>query len=172
MTFRFFLTSSKLLSSVAVTLACIFVGATVIFNGTVTASAQGILGDADCDGTVSIKDVTAIQCVLAEIPKKGDFSEPAADVDKSGVIDIFDATHIQLWLASLESLYPIGSELDGQQTETTEKPPTEKPTEPLTEPPAEPSTEKPTEPLTEPPTEPSTQSATDAEGWGRDIFQP
>lgn len=129
---------------------------------TVTAAAAEVLGDANTDGTVTIKDVTCIQRVLAEL-NGGAFSVSAADVDRSSSVNITDATLIQRWLAEMDILYPIGEEI----TEPTQ-PPTEPTTEP-TEPPTEPPT---TEPETEPSTEPTTQSPTDDDGWGREIYQP
>ena len=163
MTFKLRKTGSALFNTAVLTLASVVAAVAVTLAGTVTASAGTILGDADCDGTVSIKDVTAIQMVLAELPLKDSFSESAADVDKNEVVDISDATHIQLWLASLENLYPIGGELE-QSTETT--------AEATVEPTSELITEQPTEPATKITTCPPTQPLTDDDGWGRVIFKP
>ena len=63
----------------------------LMLAGSVTALAGNMLGDADCDGKVTISDVTCIQMKIAELPIQSGFSEQAADIDGSGVIDITDA---------------------------------------------------------------------------------
>lgn len=115
----------------------------LMLAGSVTSLAGNMLGDADCDGKVTISDVTCIQMKIAELPIQSGFSEQAADIDGSGVIDITDATIIQQWLADIVTPYPIGEQIAA-----------------------------PTEPPTEKPTEKPTQRPTDADGWGRDIFRP
>jgi len=64
-----------------------------------------LLGDANGDGAVTIKDVTAIQRYLAE---EADIDLQAADVDGSGTVDIADATALQLFLSERAVAYPIG----------------------------------------------------------------
>ena len=63
-----------------------------------------ILGDADGDGKVSIKDVTAVQRHIAEYENVA--NEKAADVNGDGVISIDDATIIQRYLAEMD--VPVG----------------------------------------------------------------
>ena len=63
-----------------------------------------ILGDADGDGKVSIKDVTAVQRHVAEFENVA--NEKAADVNRDGVITIDDATIIQRYLAEMD--VPVG----------------------------------------------------------------
>ena len=60
---------------------------------------EGIYGDVDGDGIVTIDDATAIQKYLAEYTVTP-FIEKAADVDADGKITIFDVTYIQKFLAS------------------------------------------------------------------------
>ena len=144
----------------------LLIAAVTMLAGTVTAAAVGgaegsgqtkvILGDANCDGEITIVDATSIQRYLVDLPVNGGFSEKAADVDGSGFLDITDATKIQRWLAGYYTPFPIGQVI-------------EEPTEPTTQP-TEPTT-KPTEPTTKP-TEPPIQPATDEEGWGHEIFRP
>lgn len=58
-----------------------------------------ILGDANGDGRVSIRDVTAIQRHLADIEFLSGNAFTAADVDKNGSVTVSDATSIQMYLA-------------------------------------------------------------------------
>lgn len=58
-----------------------------------------IYGDADCDGTVTINDATAIQRVLAGLDA-APFNEKAADADGNG-LSVSDATMIQRFLAGM-----------------------------------------------------------------------
>lgn len=105
------------------TKAVLLSAALVIFAGTCTAAAAGlpsegagtggtVLGDANCDGAVDIRDVTCIQRILAEWEATGNYSEAAADVNKSGSVEINDASSLQRWLADMETTYQIGEELD------------------------------------------------------------
>ena len=76
-------------------------------------------GDANRDGAVNVKDVTAIQRFLSQMPP-GTFNEKAADVDGSG-IDISDATNIQRRLAEFDDPYNVNElviiEADPAQSE-------------------------------------------------------
>lgn len=144
MTYRSRRSRSIGLSTVVLMLAGMF-AAFLMLTGSASAS-EIVLGDADGDGDVTINDVTCIQRVLAELPLIGGFSEAAADIDGNGAVEIADATLIQQWLAEMQTPYPIG-------TPVTVPDPT-------------------TEPTIEPTTEATTQSPTDADGWGRIIFQP
>ena len=65
-----------------------------------------ILGDADGDGKVSIKDVTAVQRHVAEFENVA--NEKAADVDGDGIVTISDATEIQRYLAEMDVPEEIG----------------------------------------------------------------
>ena len=102
-----------------------------------------MLGDANCDGAVTIGDVTQIQRYIAEMPLDGSFSEPAANVDADEDVDVHDALLIQYWLACFDTTYPIGTQFDLPE-ETTTAATTEAPT----------------------------QMPTDEDGWGREIFRP
>lgn len=64
-----------------------------------------LLGDANGDGAVTVKDVTMIQRYLAEA---AEVDPQAADVDGNGTVDIADATALQLYLAEKPVAYPIG----------------------------------------------------------------
>ena len=67
-----------------------------------------LMGDANCDGVVNIRDVTAIRHQLADFPEAEPFNTAAADIDGGG-LSITDATLIQSYLAEFASDYPIGS---------------------------------------------------------------
>lgn len=66
-----------------------------------------LLGDADGDGNLSIRDVTAIQRVLAEAEPAG-FDAAAADADGDGAVTVADATLIQRYLAEMPVGLPVG----------------------------------------------------------------
>jgi len=61
-----------------------------------------ILGDADCNGTVNVKDATAIQKNLVGLRVER-YNMNVSDADSSGRINIKDATTIQKWAAGLLS---------------------------------------------------------------------
>lgn len=66
-----------------------------------------LLGDADCDGDVTLSDVTLIQRILNDVPVPGSFSLQAADIDGDGDLTVTDATFIQRFLAEMNVPYPI-----------------------------------------------------------------
>ena len=68
-----------------------------------------VCGDADCDGEVSILDVTVIQRVLVKIGWEP-FNEKAADVTGDG-LDITDATMIQRFLVHMIDRFPAEGQL-------------------------------------------------------------
>lgn len=73
---------------------------------------QGIVGDADEDGRVSIKDATLIQKSIASLAELSDKAKVLGDVNSNGRIDIRDATCIQKYVAMME-----GSENAGKNYE-------------------------------------------------------
>ena len=77
-----------------------------------------IIGDANHDNRVSIKDVTEIQRNLALMDTPG-FSVFAADIDGNG-LNITDATNIQRWLAEYDDPYDIGK-YHSESVQKTEK---------------------------------------------------
>lgn len=66
-----------------------------------------IRGDANGDGLLNIKDVTAIQRHLADLETLNSSQITAADVNGGG-LDISDATAIQMYLAEYDDPYQIG----------------------------------------------------------------
>ena len=66
-----------------------------------------MIGDADGDTTVNIKDATAIQKWIADIEVEG-FDDAAADANLDETINIKDATEIQKWIADLLTDSMIG----------------------------------------------------------------
>lgn len=65
-----------------------------------------LLGEADGDGLVTIKDATSIQRYLASMTDGEQIDLDAADVTSDGV-DINDVTQIQRYLAGFSVPYPI-----------------------------------------------------------------
>lgn len=68
-----------------------------------------ILGDANSDGKVNIKDATYIQKYLADLIDTID--EETADCNKDGKVNVKDATAIQKFLADLPTNNDIGAEM-------------------------------------------------------------
>ncbi|MBQ4105151.1 MAG: dockerin type I repeat-containing protein [Clostridia bacterium] len=68
----------------------------------------GLLGDANEDGKVNIKDATLIQKHIAGLITLTDEGCILADVDDSDVVNIKDATAIQKHIAGIETGFPIG----------------------------------------------------------------
>ncbi len=71
----------------------------------------GILGDANQDGDVNIKDATAIQKHVASLEALTDTGLVLADIDGSYDVNIKDATAIQKYVAGIDTGYDIGKEL-------------------------------------------------------------
>ncbi len=67
----------------------------------------GILGDADDDGVVNVKDATAIQKKVAGLEVTS-YNDAVADADEDGSINVKDATAIQKWVAGLLTDSNIG----------------------------------------------------------------
>jgi len=65
-----------------------------------------LVGDADGDGTINIKDATAIQKHIADIKK---YNTIAGDVDFVGGLTVKDATAIQKYVAGIDTGYPINT---------------------------------------------------------------
>lgn len=63
-----------------------------------------VLGDADCDGSVTVLDATCIQKLKAGVIEEYQMDIFAADVDKDGFVSILDATRIQKYKANLCNL--------------------------------------------------------------------
>lgn len=68
-----------------------------------------ILGDADGDGKVNVKDATLIQKFTAQLIDSID--EESADSNRDGKVNVKDATAIQKFSASLPIPYEIGTEM-------------------------------------------------------------
>lgn len=85
------------------------ISATVVFTAGITSLASGgyILGDADGDGRINVKDATAIQKYIARIPDIS-INEKAADVDNNDMITVADASYIQRYIVKLSVSFPIG----------------------------------------------------------------
>ena len=67
-----------------------------------------LLGDANLDFKVNVKDATNIQKTVAKITSFGEIATATADVDNNKTINIKDATGIQKWSAHIDIPYRIG----------------------------------------------------------------
>ncbi len=70
-----------------------------------------LLGDADLNGTVNVKDATTIQKHTANIEEITGNATVAADVDANCQINVKDATAIQKFVANIDIDLSIGSEI-------------------------------------------------------------
>ena len=59
-----------------------------------------IMGDANGDGNLDIRDATCIQFYIANFPDN-EIDLSVCDINEDGQVNIFDATQIQLILAQL-----------------------------------------------------------------------
>ncbi len=78
----------------------------------ITNPENGLVGDADLDGKVSIKDATAIQKIVAKM-EVASFSEALAEVNADGKINVKDATAVQKYCAHIETGLEIGKPYNG-----------------------------------------------------------
>ncbi len=65
---------------------------------------EKLIGDTNCDGQISIGDVTTIQRHLAELAVFADEQLDLADINGDGEINIDDATHLQKYLAEFDGI--------------------------------------------------------------------
>ncbi len=80
-------------------------------SSSVPESVTYLLGDADEDGKVNIKDATTIQKHTAKIITLFGMAIVRADVNADNVINVKDATAIQKHIAKYDTGYAIGQEL-------------------------------------------------------------
>lgn len=128
-------------------------------TGPTTPSDTVLLGDANQDGSIDIKDATLVQKYAAELAVLVGKQLIAADVNEDGDINVKDVTIIQKYCADLETQTRIGQIITiGGSTEPTESTPPTQPTTDSTEPTTQPTTV--TDPVTEPTVteEPSTDA--------------
>lgn len=121
-----------------------------------------LVGDANGDGKVNIRDATTIQRYLADLITEEDFYREMSDCDGNMNVNIKDATAIQCYIANIEKDADTGKVIEYI-------PPTEAPTEAPTEPP----TQAPTEAPTEPPTIPVVNNKvtfTNSHNWSGTIY--
>ncbi len=76
-----------------------------------------LLGDADLDDKVNVKDATTIQKNVASLLLLSADGKLAAEVDGDGKITVKDATAIQKWAAGMETGYAIGETIPGTGTQ-------------------------------------------------------
>ena len=71
---------------------------------TFTCQSSAMIGEANLDGKINIRDVTAIQRHIAEYNELTGRALLAADTDGDGEINIADATHLQKYLAEFDGI--------------------------------------------------------------------
>ncbi len=76
-----------------------------------TYEGKGILGDANQDGKVNVKDATAIQKHIASLSILTDSGVELADVNQDTKVNVKDATAIQKHIAGMDTGYDIGKEI-------------------------------------------------------------
>ena len=65
---------------------------------------QGLIGDTNIDGSITISDATEIQKHLAELIQFSDEQLLLADTNGDGKVDITDATYLQMYLAEYDGI--------------------------------------------------------------------
>ena len=98
-----------------------------------------ILGDADRNDKVNVKDATTVQKFVAALETLDEKAQFAANADGSDAVNVKDATAIQKWVADIETGYSIGEKVlyKGSEDTSTAPEPTPAPTQPTpTTPPA------------------------------------
>ena len=73
-----------------------------------SAKPMPLLGDANCDGILNVRDLTAIQRHIGESSLLSGDRFIAADINSDGTVDINDATALQRYFAEYEINYHIG----------------------------------------------------------------
>ena len=101
---------------------------------------NGIRGDTDNDGAVTIMDATRVQRTLAELYDDADGLAHLLGNIVGDSLDILDATRIQRYLADFQDGYQIGEPISIEIADPTEEPtiaPTDAPTDAPTEAPTQ-----------------------------------
>ena len=95
-----------------------------------------LVGDVNLDGKITITDVAQLQRAIADMVVLTGDALIAADTDQNNLINIKDATYIQLYLAEYESYEKVGTyvEVGDTPTQPTTEPTTAPPTTPTTQP--------------------------------------
>lgn len=96
-----------------------------LFTATLTASADTevlLLGDANGDGKVNVKDATTIQKFVAGLIDLANGGIPVADADNNGKVNIKDATAIQKFVAGMLPDSAIGKPCDSNEGTTPTEP--------------------------------------------------
>ena len=73
-----------------------------------------LLGDADLDGIVTIKDASEIQKAAAQILTLDDEAKLTADADMDGLVTVKDASVIQKYIAKMAVDTPVGEEVEAK----------------------------------------------------------
>ena len=143
MKFRFF-------NKLGITLATVAFLSTAVFSASAYFDSVGsLIGDINADSEINVNDATYLQKILANKETAPENYEYIADTYLDGIINIKDATVIQMYSAKMIDTIPYTSP---KQEET-------QPTESTVA----------TDPVV---TQPTTQPPTDENGWNNGIFKP
>lgn len=71
-----------------------------------------MIGDADCDGKISIIDATNVQRIVAQLSNEDEIHKDLADCDKDDKINIIDATYIQLFVSQSDGFANVGEVIE------------------------------------------------------------
>lgn len=89
-----------------------FENAGVVFSSDISIKGEEIeyplLGDANGNGEVNIKDATTIQKATAKLLTLDESTKPRADVNADGKVNVKDATAVQKYIAKIETGFAIG----------------------------------------------------------------
>lgn len=96
---------------ISIFLIVLLIVSSVLISATAVHASESTykLGDANIDGSISIKDVSVVQKCLAQSLELEDFQLYLADVDGSSTLGIRDATYLQLYVAKKDITYPVNS---------------------------------------------------------------
>ena len=93
-----------------------FENAGVVFSSDISIKGEEIeyplLGDANGNGEVNIKDATTIQKATAKLLTLDESTKPRADVNADGKVNVKDATAVQKYIAKIETGFAIGEPMN------------------------------------------------------------
>ena len=99
---------------------------TTIVSVSALSGAVNLIGDADLNGSINVKDATLIQKHVADILVIDDYALYFADSDRNSTVNVKDATTIQKYVAGMtvnpevgtEATHPDNSESEGTKMDT------------------------------------------------------
>jgi len=88
-------------------------------EGSIKGETVGIIGDADMNDAVNVRDATLIQKFAADLVELSEVQKLLSDVNFDKNVNVKDATPIQKWVAGLETLEPVNQLIYVPEVETT-----------------------------------------------------